>query len=322
MAWCQNHRCVAIGYERKFMSVQEKFDLVVSLLNEHNVAIGEGKSGFVNIDDFISCVKAQGGTKEEYLKNLKYEDIENCLPLIKTPNGTIKSTILAKEIAKIFRGKEDSKIFSDKKADRMSPKELIESFDPEDFDSPIGKRLNSISRGERFIVYKNGRTIDVEQTFKLLQEIKQGFNGRLTVDVNGKVGVKVYKIGELPDNFADENPIFTNRPLRPDGTCDQTGRSWEGIPLNVRQFICLLSKSETINFEMAHNLIDIAVSTDAFNKLRGRYRKIAVEFDNLESLGNLPRLKITLSQFKNSPFKDGRQVVWEKDTQSNSYKAR
>lgn len=317
------------------MSVQEKFDLVQTLLREHNEAVGgEGKPGFVNSEAFISCIKAQGGTREEYLKALKYEDIEQCLPPIQTPNGPIKATLLAKEIAKVFRGKEetptnaeDKRPVSGKKADRMTPRELIEAFDPEDFGSPIGLRLKSISRGESFLVYKEGRLLDIETTHKLLLEVKAGHTGRDVVDANGKIGVKVYKIGELPDNYADENPFFEGRPLRPDGTCCQTNRSWEGVSLAVRQFVRLLVDEGLFepNINGAHLALDLAIQPDAVKKLRERYRKAAAQFDELEKTGNLPKLKITLgggNKGGSNPFNDGKRVVWAYAPTSNSYKAR
>ncbi len=319
------------------MSVQEKFDLVQALLREHNDAVGgEGKPGFVNPEAFISCVKAQGGTKEEYLKALKYEDIEQCLPAIQTPNGTIKATLLAKEIAKVFRGKEDTasttteekRPVGNKKADRMTPRELVEAFDPEDFDSTVANRLKSMSQGKPFLVFKEGRLLDVEVTVKLLLEVKQGYPGRDVVDANGKIGVKVYKIGELPDNYADENPVFEDRPLRPDGTCCQTNRSWEGVSHSVRQFVRLIVNEGLVeaNFNGAQAALDLAIQPDAMKKLRERYRKVAVEFDELEKTNNLPKLKVPLSSTKqgtNRPFNEGKRVVWVADPKvHNAYKSR
>jgi len=68
------------------------------------------------------------------------------------------------------------------------------------------------------------------------------------------------------------------------------------------------------SLEQAHNVLDIALSSDAFDKLSKRYQKAAVRFTELEEQDNLPKLKIQLRNViaskGNRPFDDGRKVVW------------
>lgn len=299
------------------MSYNDRIDAALAAVNQHNEAVGgEGKVGFLNPDDFIQCVKASGGTSEERLSALSHEDLLACMPT--SPTG-VKPRVLAKEIADIFRNKsaasksDDKRPVSGKKAEKMTARELVEAFDPEDYSNPIGVRLAAISKGEKFIVYSDGRVVDVDTTFKLLSEVKSGYSGRDDIDVNGAVK-KTYRIGELPENYADENPLYRDRPLRPDGTCDQTGRSWEGVDLSIRQLIRVaMDESELkITHEIAHNTLDIVMETDALKKLRSRYRKAAIKFDELAKTGDLPTLKIPLDRGSEStsPFSGGKQVVW------------
>jgi hypothetical protein len=296
------------------MSLQEKFDSALALVNSHNNAIGENKPGFVNPEQFIDCIKASGGTTEDRLKGFSYEDILNCLPSNTNPAGvTIKPIYLAKDIAKVFRDKveEEKRPVGNKKADRMTLKELIENFDPEDFDNAVAKRLREIVKDNKFIVYSSGRTVDIETTSKLLTEIKNGFGGLDNIDVKGQTK-KVYKLGELPNFLADENPLYPNRKLRPDGTCDQTGRSWEDVPLNVRQLIRVAIDIDEldVNIDLANNVIDMAIADDAFNKLRKRYRNSAVRFDELAETDNLPKLKVPMKKGEGNIFNEGKKVNW------------
>jgi hypothetical protein len=297
------------------MSYNDRIDAALAAIKQHNEAVGENKPGYLNPDEFISKLKAYGGTSEERLSAMMWEDILACMP------GDSKPTMLAKDIAKIFRKSSDSapanndkRPVSGKKAEKMTPRELVEAFDPEDSSNPVANRLAAISRGEKFIVYSDGRIVDVETTFKILSEIKGGYNGRDDVDVNGVIK-KVYRIGELPENYADENPLYRDRPLRPDGTCDQTGRSWEGVDLAVRQLVRVAMDTGElrVSHELAHDILDAVLEKDALKKLRSRYRKAAVEFDSLAKTGDLPSLKIPLgdggSESKN-PFEGGKQVVW------------
>lgn len=291
------------------MSYQEKVDVVLNVVREHNDAVGEGNPGIVDFEAFLKNIKACGGTTEVLLAKMSHEDILNCMPV----TGSIKPRILAQSIADIFRDKKDSlekRPIASKKAEKMTPRELVESFDPEDSTNSVGRRLSEISKNQSFIVYSSGRNIDTESTLKLLLEIKSGFSGREDFDVNGTIK-KVYKIGELPENYVDENPLYPGRPLRPDGTCDQTGRSWDGVPLNLRQVVRLAinERELEVNIENAHNILDIVMSSDAAIKLFKRYRKTALAFDKLSGTGDLPKLKMELSQ-KFHSLRDGRKVNW------------
>ena len=308
------------------MTVESKFESVRALIEEHNQAVGEGNPGFVKIDDFLSCLKAIGGTTDERLKRLKYEDIEQCLPDVRPG---VKPSILAKEIAGIFREKgdeESSTYVSGKKANRMSPAELVDAFDPEEATSRVAKRLKEISKGEAFIVYESGRVVDKATTKTLLGEIKQGFPARQHVTVAGKPK-PVYKIGDLPDNYVDENPLYPKRPLRPDGTCDQTGRSWEGIELTTRQFLRVAIDAGEIkmSIDKAHEVLDMVLSDDKpLEKLRVRFPNSSIKFDELEKRGKLPDLQVAVGdpgkgRGNPRPFDQGAKVVWMHPTPEANY---
>jgi len=301
------------------MSLQDRLEAVRPLLVEHNDAVGgDGQTGFIDIEAFFRNLKASGASTEDRLKSLSYEDILECLPSWEN----VKPKLLAKSIAQIFRGTQGNKEYSAsssfvsaKKAERMTPRELVESFDPENSDNSVGKALLAMSKNQPFIVYSDGRIVDFESTTKLLLEVKAGYPGRTDFTVSGQIK-PVYAIGQLPDNYADENPLYPNRPLRPDGACDQTGRSWEGIPLEIRQLIRIAIdlKELVVTIETAHQTLDIAVGLDAMTKLRNRYRQSSLMFDQINF--DLPKLKISLqsspvqkSGGRPRPFDGGKKVI-------------
>lgn len=299
------------------MSYESRIESVRALIKEHNEVV-TNKANIVNVDGFIEYIKSSGGTSEERLLQVSHEDILEFLPEMSLGGKFVKPRILAKSIADIFRKKEstdntEKRPISAKKVDRMTLRELVEAFDPEDYSNSVGVRLSQISKKEPFIVYLNGRTVDVITTLKLLEEVKQGYSGRTDIDVNGNIK-KVYRIGELPENYVDENPLYRNRPLRPDGTCDQTGRSWEGVSLVIRQLIRLAmdSKELSVNIENAHNTLDIALDVDALSKLRKRYRQASIKFDELSKTGGLPTLKIEIKggSENTNPFDNGKKVIF------------
>lgn len=284
------------------MSVQELYDAALDVLRSHNEAVGgKDQPGYVEEEKFLRCLKLSGATTPEALKALTYEEILSCLPEYEG----IKPFALARAIATKFRSLSPAQLtdnirrpVSAIRADRMTPEELVQSFDPEDISSPVAERLKKLSRNLAFVVYKTGREVDVERTIILLKEIKGGYDARKTFE-----GKRVYRIGELPDNYAEENPLYPGRPLRPDGSCDQLNRSWQGVPKIVRQFVRFaLDYKNGIDVtspggrDRAHNVLDMALAADALEKFRTRYPEIAVEFDEAERRNELPNLLIPLGQ--------------------------
>ncbi len=293
------------------MAYQERLDSAHQVLTEHNDAIGKGNPGFVDPDEFIDCIKVSGGTNEDRLKRFRYEELLECMP-----EGKVKPVVLAKQIAGIFRAggeKETTKPISAKRASAMQPAELVEVYDAEDPKSPIGKRLKDLSRGQAFIVF-DGQQIDVKATTKLLLEVKAGHDGRDRYKVGDKF-VPVYKVGQAPPNMVDENPFYIGRALRPDGTCDQTSRSWDGVDIKVRQLVRLILIHSPISSdtEGVNNLLDkiMEYRDEAFAKLSDRYPKASEEFGKLDESGGLPTLRVPLKKESGSgsPFSGGKEVI-------------
>lgn len=315
------------------MIVDDKFARVRSVLVEHNDEIGENNPGYVKVDDFFSCIKVLGGTSEERLRRFSHEEIADCLPTVEISTGEgsrkVRQMILAKEIAGIFREKgsleatehgANQRPVTSKKAERMTLQELVNAYDPTERDNPVAERLAKISRGENFIVFSIGREIDVATTLSLLKEVKQGYAGRDKITVNGTLK-KVYSIGYLPENYADENPLYPGRPLRPDGTCDQTNRSWEGIDLKLRQLarIAVDRGDIKVSRETSHDMLDLLVGVEALEAFSRRYADAVLAYDELSEQDKLPRLRIVLSRYEGAdpqggpeagPFQDGKKVVW------------
>lgn len=277
------------------MSYDSRIEDALSILNDHNSVIGSGNPGFVETDKFLSDIKAAGGTSESALAMFSWEDLSKLgVPMV-----------LARQIGKSWRagaqGEDSPKPISPKKVQSMTPRQLVEAFDPEEPTNPVARRLSAISNNEPFIVFSSGRVVDVDTTHSLLMEIKQsGMKGR---DVfNGK---RVYSIGELPDDFTDENPLFPGRALRPiDESCDVTDMSWKGITLETRQFVRYLRDEGRLDTKRpaACDLIEMLSEPDGVDRLRRRYKVEAVAFDELKANnpGNLPSLKVPVSRSKSS----------------------
>lgn len=272
-----------------------KIDKTKSIISEHNL-VAKKK---VEFETFLSNLQEAGGTTDEALRACTWEDLERFgLP-----------TLIAKQVAAVFRTREESerKTISEKKTQAMTPKELFEHFDPRNWDNFVGKRLAEIARGQRCLVYAADGSVDAVASAVLVEELRDGFAEREWIERDGKP-VKVYRIGERPDQMAFENPLFPGQLLRPDETCSVTQRSWAGIPEVVRVLLYLALKQTTeLRFcvnTAAHDLIDLAASQDAEAKIRKRYPRASLLYDSLKNVGNLPTLRLCRNQQKssNDPF--------------------
>ena len=146
-----------------------------------------------------------------------------------------------------------------------------------------------------------------------MKDIQKGYDEVSRVVLDGRP-CPTYRIGEKPDAFADENPLYPGRPLRDGETCDQTGRSWQGILLIVRQVVYFaITRSDELVIDSvgtASDVMDKVVSADAEKIVRLRYPEASLLIDEARELGELPTLKVALgtskSDKKNDPFHPGK----------------
>lgn len=290
------------------MTLQDKMQAVTVLLEAHNALMKDELK--VDIEKFKTNLALIGATSEERCKSLSHEDILECLPSF----DGVKPRLLAKDLAKIFRDKEEVKpaaIITDNKVKYMLNRQLIEAYSPSSASDAVSERLSKLTNNKAFIVFNNDGSVDIDTSLKLFEELLSGYSERDFISVNNEVK-SIYKVGEKINNDGDENPIYIGRLLRPDGTCDQTGRSYAGVPLNVKQLISLIISNgdSAKDINSAHQIIDLAIAPAAFGVLKTRYPKSALKFAKLEKENKLPSLKLSLSEVskKNNLLSSGRVV--------------
>jgi hypothetical protein len=290
------------------MSHTDKIAAARSVLEQFNSSAPKEKQ--VDIERFFKQLEESGGVTEEILREATWEDIENCgLP-----------RLLAKRIASIFRqatpvGEAQTtptpvtSYVSEKKAARMTPKELIEAYDSNEVDSPVANELHKRSEGKRFLFVNDDNTVSVEASLAEFFAIRRGHPEREVAKANGKT-YTLRRVKDRPAELAEENPIYRGRALRPDGSCDQTNRSWANVPDVVRQLVYLAihdtGEAKVSNLDAANDMIDRAIAPNAETLLRDRYVRSAARFDELKKLGELPKLKVVFGGSQapksNDPF--------------------
>lgn len=294
------------------MSYESKINLVKQVIENHNQNAEEKKK--VSFEKFLEILQQMGGTTEEALSLCTWEDLETCgLPRLIARQVT--QNILRKSDSQMDYQKIDSSdgivYISDKKAQQMPIKQLVEYYNPKNAKNAVGRRLKELTSGRRCVVFKTDGKINVDETVKMIDDLANGLAELEMTYVNG-VPTNVYKIGDRQDLFADENPLYPGRALRSGGTCDQTGRSWEGVAQNIRQllYIAVMDTKELkiSQLDDAHSALDKAVSQTAESLIISRYPKASLRYQELAKVGKLPILKIKLmgnsgsSDKPNNPF--------------------
>jgi hypothetical protein len=284
------------------MSYDSKIQSARQIVDAHNENVDNLKK--VDFDHFLGELKDNGGTSEETLQVCSWEDLQAYgLP-----------RLLARKVAELFRAKNEvdsstkSVYVSDKKAQMMTITELLERYNPRDLKNAIGKRLEEISNGKRCIIFNNNGRVNTEASEALINDLIDGHEELLNTFVNG-IPVLVYRVGERPDSYVDENPIYPGRALRSGENCDQTGRSWNGVSHVARQLL-YIARTQTNELKInsldeAHNALDKAMRDDAEKIIRQRYPKASLKHEELSSLGKLPTLKLKIgesSSKSNAPF--------------------
>lgn len=313
------------------MMLVDKYVLARGVLDEHNAALGDSlQRAKVDVEATLDNIKMMGGTTDDALKQLRYEDIVECIVRPEEhgdrggggrPSWPIKPIPLAKRLAAVFRGKDEvaepHQAYAGApiqmvpqpvapKVGNLTLEQLVAAYDPVDADNKVGTRLRKESKGKAFLVFRSGRTVDVVTSVKLLGELKEGFEPRSSILLGNEV-FEVFPVGYIPNNFADENPIYVGRALRPDGTCDQLNRSWAGVPLEIRQFVrLLLVEFQPLSVDRAHELLDRALGSTLAD-LSARYSRTAIAFKKAQEQGTLPRLKVELKT-GSRPFDGGVKV--------------
>lgn len=288
----------------------QKLESVRVLFEEHNANI-EDEAKKLNFDNFVSNLKAEGGTSEEALAECSFEDIADFGFETDQAGGKRFPKLLAKRIAKIFRKKEaKSKIITEKKARMMNTRELLEAYNPKEYDA-VADRLRELSKRpvggmdrpdwphHPCIVFNEDGKVNVDASIICLEDLKEGFEPRNVFIGGDGVPQKIYKIGERPDSVLAENPLLPGRPLRgATESCDQTHRSWDAIPHQVRVLLRLaLETGELVIDQMGriHDTFDMLVNKTEDQMLavvNQRFHKAALLYKERKLEGTLPTLKI------------------------------
>lgn len=274
------------------MTYDEKVAKAQSIIDTYNSNVGDSQK--IDFDAFLNNLKSAGGATEEALAMCTWEDIEDCGGDKKIPR------LIARQIANTFRSKpkKESRYVSDKKAAQLSDRELLEHYKPREAGNAVWKRLEALSKGQPFLVYRTDGTLDIDASLSCLTEAAEGEEIGDIYVVNG-IPHKVYRLGEGVSKTVAENPLLVDQPLRgAEEACGVTHRSWKAIPHEVRVLIRLALGTDELSLPTKpaiHNVLDLFVGKAPDVMLHTaiqRFPRSKLRYDELQAEGKLPTLKI------------------------------
>jgi hypothetical protein len=273
----------------------------------------------IDEDAFLQDLKALGGTSDAALKICRWEDLEKCGNR-KDENNIITGGIpvlVARQIADVFRKSAKSdrpQVFTEKKALRLTPEELLKVYDPRDPESPVAKRLKQLSKGLPCIVFEaQTHKVHVKASLSCLDDILDDQEPLPHYILNG-IPHKIYKVGGRPNKTVAENPLFPGHALRgSEDVCHKTTRSWKDIPHRARVLLRLALSTRELKIAQVgdvHDTLDLVNRLDETDEgsvvklFSTRFPQAALKYSELEATGNLPTLRLIRNgnKSKQDPF--------------------
>lgn len=169
-------------------------------------------------------------------------------------------------------------------------RELLESLSREEVD--IAKILFDRSHGRRFVVFtRRTDSIDVDSSLEMLKIAKRQATDEYW-EING-VSVRLYRAGDFPSLVFEESPLVPGVALA-DGYCMKSKTNWTNIDRPSRVFVrlCVMDDPKMSKRDQ-RSLFNLAKK--GFNALKEEYPEIALQYDELDEVDNLPKLTVNSS---------------------------
>jgi len=163
-----------------------------------------------------------------------------------------------------------------------------------------------------FIAFKPETTeIAIEETINYIADLESGYPSETHVGVDGEP-VKLYKVGQVPNQMLDEDPLFVGSPLKRERSINNY-LNWNGITHEVRTFFRILLQRGEINVNNRVETAQLIKKTIA--DLKEIFPKAYIEWSELKHRDELPKLHISINEPKvtgyspyhttNNPFNVG-----------------
>jgi hypothetical protein len=275
-------------------------------IRESIESYNEKASERLAVDAIIDWLRGEHST-EEALDLLGYKDLLG----YRDSEGKRIPEPLAKELLRLCRGadrdeREKIKIIVDAtpeaEAARLSHRELIERYDPDDSSNAFGTRLATIAGKDNkqnpntFLIF-DGDELNRGATLKELERLRAVLSSRSIATYDGTPH-ETFAVGDRPARYKEQSPWNPQEALY-DGKSN-AGVPWGGLPKDTKQLVLIASTSNQSDFQKYTEIELFELLERAHNekppfsfKLAARlFPEAFIKWRNLERQGNLPSLKI------------------------------
>jgi hypothetical protein len=195
------------------------------------------------------------------------------------------------------------------KIEDVEPSELLEHYHPEQPNHPITTAMRKKFGDKKVIVFKpDSKVVDIEATSNYIADLEQGFPEQETIESDG-VLVRIYSIGQVPNQMVEEDPLFEGKPLKR-GRSIVNRVNWTDIGMPVRQFCRIVVNRGDIDVNdrlQVQELVKMAQHPCIHPgmELKKFYPEADLEYRELKLKNELPKLTLTMEETngkKQNPF--------------------
>ena len=193
------------------------------------------------------------------------------------------------------------------KLEDVDPSELLENYHPEQPNHPITIALKKRYGDKPVIVFDpDSKIVNIEETANYIADLEQGFPEQETVEVEG-VLVRVYQIGQVPNQMIEEDPLFEGKPLKR-GRSIVNRANWNNIDIATRQLCRIIIDREDVDVTdrfQVQELLKSIYDVERFNQLKSLYPEAFLEYREKAQRNELPKLVLSMEETngkKQNPF--------------------
>jgi len=191
------------------------------------------------------------------------------------------------------------------KMEDIEPSELLEHYHPDKPNHPVTIALKKRFGDKPVIVFKSdSKVVDIDATANYMADLEQGFPEQETVEVDGTL-VRVYSIGQIPNEMVDEDPLFEGKPLKRDRSIVNRV-NWAGIEYAVRAFCRIIVDRGDVDVNDRFQVKElIQMASKGIPELKKMYPEADLECRELQKKGELPKLVMPMEEMngrKQNPF--------------------
>ena len=233
--------------------------------------------------------------------------VRMAMKYLRGPKNSAKTDTISPEMIKM-----KEKYGVKPKLENIGSDSLLEDYDPKRSDHPITIVLKKRFGNTPVIVFKPDSTeVDIEATANYIADLDQGFPEEETVESQGEL-VRVYKVGEVPNEIIDEDPLFEGSPLKR-GRSIVNRVNWSDVSKEARQFIRILVETDgDIDPNNRRDVREIVqTASEGMGALKEDFPETYLEFKEIKKAGRLPSLTMSMKEAEksksNNPFGIKRQ---------------